>query len=168
MYYVCMYVCMNVCMCVYVCVYILCTMNHHHHHHHIAYSVSRLVPSSVPLTLDKSFDGSSFASFPTRFKIYIYIYIYTYIYIYIYLICKTTGPQTLSKSVLHRVQSSASCFNLHYPVFSLKSSSSGLHLLSSLPVTSNLPSLFFNNMFCKTVPTQYMTNPVSLSTFNCT
>jgi hypothetical protein len=50
--------------------------------------------------------------------------------------CLTTGPQPLHKRVLYVVQSSASYFNLLYPLFSLKSSSSCLLLLHCLPVTS--------------------------------
>ena len=62
-----------------------------------------------------------------------------------------------------RSTDSASCFSLQYPVVSLKSSSSCLCLLTRLPVTSILPSLFFNNVFYKAIPTQYITNLVSFS-----
>jgi hypothetical protein len=54
----------------------------------------------------------------------------------------TTGPQPLSKRVLHRVRSSASCFSFQYLLFSLRSSSSCLHLFPRLSVTSILPSIF--------------------------
>ena len=57
-------------------------------------------------------------------------------------VCLTTGPQTLPKRVLHTVRSSASSFNLKCLLFSLWLSSSCLHLLSRLPVTSILPSTF--------------------------
>ena len=51
-----------------------------------------------------------------------------------------TGPPPLPMRVLHRVRSSASSFNFQYPLFSVRSSSSCLHL-SRLPVTV-LPSIF--------------------------
>jgi hypothetical protein len=57
-------------------------------------------------------------------------------------VCLTTGPQPPPKRVLHRVQSSASSFNVQYPLFSLRSSSSCLHLLPRLHVTSILPTIF--------------------------
>ena len=57
-------------------------------------------------------------------------------------VCLTTGPQSLPKRVLHSVRSKASFLNLQYPLFSLRSSSSCLHLLSRLPITSILPSSF--------------------------
>jgi len=57
-------------------------------------------------------------------------------------VCLTTGPQTLPKRVLHRLRSSASSFNLKCLLFSLRPSSSCLHHLSRLYVTSTLPSIF--------------------------
>ena len=56
----------------------------------------------------------------------------------------TTGPQPLPKPVLHTVRSSASSFNFHFPLFSLRSPSSCLRLLPRLPVTSILPSIFLS------------------------
>ena len=53
-----------------------------------------------------------------------------------------SGLYPLPKRVLHRERSSASYFNLLLPLFSLRSSSSFLRLLSRLPVTSILPSVF--------------------------
>jgi hypothetical protein len=44
----------------------------------------------------------------------------------------TRGPQPLPKRVLHTVQSSASSFNSQYPLFTVRSSSSCLCLLSRL------------------------------------
>ena len=82
--------------------------------------------------------------------------------------CLTTGPQPLPKRVLHRVWSSASYFNLQYPLFTLRLSSSCLCLLPRLPVTSILPSLplslslSLNKVFLVAVPTQDVTNLVSL------
>ena len=82
----------------------------------------------------------------------------------------TTGPQPLQKQFLHRVQSSASSFNFHYPLISLRSSSSCLRLLPPLPITSNLHSIFLSIMYfvrqflCKMWPTQYQ---VSLLTCIC-
>ena len=52
--------------------------------------------------------------------------------------CVTTGLQPLSQRILHRVQSSGSSFNFHYPPFSLRSSSSCLPLLPRLPVVSSI------------------------------
>jgi hypothetical protein len=52
--------------------------------------------------------------------------------------CLTTGPQPLP----HTSRSGASTINLHYPVVSLRSSSSCLRLLPRLLVTLTLPSIF--------------------------
>jgi hypothetical protein len=57
-------------------------------------------------------------------------------------VCLTTAPQPLREQVLHTVRSSASSSNLQYPLVSLSSFSSSLHLLSRLCVTSFLPSIF--------------------------
>jgi hypothetical protein len=46
------------------------------------------------------------------------------------------------KKVLHRVRSSASSLSLQYPLLSLRSFSSCLRILTRLPVTSTLPSIF--------------------------
>ena len=54
--------------------------------------------------------------------------------------------------------------NFHYPVFTLRSSANCLRLRPHLPVTYNLS---FSNMFQKAVPTQDVTNPVSLPSFYC-
>jgi len=62
------------------------------------------------------------------------------------------------------MRSSASSFNLQYPLFSLSSYSSCLLFLPCLPATSSL-YLSFNNVLQKTVPTQDMTNPVNLPSF---
>jgi hypothetical protein len=43
-----------------------------------------------------------------------------------------------------------------------------LRLLSRLPATYILPSIFFHNVFQKEVPTQYVTNPVSFPSLYCT
>jgi len=56
-----------------------------------------------------------------------------------------TSPQPLRKPVLHTVRSSAS-FSFHYPLVSLRSSSSCLRLLPLLPVTSSF-YLSFNKVF---------------------
>ena len=53
-----------------------------------------------------------------------------------------THLQPLPKQVLQKVSSSSSSFNFQYPLVSLRSSSSYLRLLSRLPVTSILPSIF--------------------------
>jgi len=56
--------------------------------------------------------------------------------------CLTTGIRPLPKTVLHTVRSTASSINLHYPLFSLRSSGSCLHLFPRLSVTSTLSSTF--------------------------
>jgi len=69
-------------------------------------------------------------------------------------------PLPVSKTVHHRTQFSASCFNFHYLIFSLGSSSSCLRLLPRLPATSTFPSVFptitrFRRQFlCKMWPIQ--------------
>ena len=55
----------------------------------------------------------------------------------------TKSPQPLPQPFLHTVRSSASSFNLQYPVFFLRLSVSSLILLPRLPATSILPSFFF-------------------------
>jgi hypothetical protein len=59
-------------------------------------------------------------------------------------VCLMTRPQPLLKWVLHRVQSSAASFNFQYPLFSIRSSSSFLHLLPHLQVTSIIFSIFIS------------------------
>jgi hypothetical protein len=54
-------------------------------------------------------------------------------------ICQTTGPKPLPKRFLHIVRSRASSFNWLYPLLSLRSSNSFLHLLPRLLVTSICP-----------------------------
>jgi hypothetical protein len=51
----------------------------------------------------------------------------------------TTGPQSVSKRVLHRKRSSTSFFNFQYSLLSLKSSSSYLGFLPCLPVVAITP-----------------------------
>ena len=69
------------------------------------------------------------------------------IFVIIHLIvCLTTGPKPLPKRALHIVQSRASSFKWEYPLLSLRSSNSFLHLLPCLPVTSIPPCIFpFSN-----------------------
>jgi len=57
-------------------------------------------------------------------------------------VCLTTGPKPLPKRALHIVRSRASSFKQEYPLLSLRSSSSFLHLLPRLPVTS-IPHFIF-------------------------
>jgi hypothetical protein len=57
-------------------------------------------------------------------------------------LCLATGPQPFPTRVVHTVRSTVSSFNFHYPLFSLRSSSSCLNLLPLLYVTSNLTSTF--------------------------
>ena len=56
-----------------------------------------------------------------------------------FLVCLTTGPQPLPKPVLHTVRSSASSFNFHYSIFSLKSSSSCLIVFLVFPSFLSFP-----------------------------
>jgi len=57
-------------------------------------------------------------------------------------VCLTTGPKPLPKRALHIVPSRASSFKWEYPLLSLRSSNSFLHLLPCLPVTSIPPYIF--------------------------
>jgi hypothetical protein len=56
-----------------------------------------------------------------------------------FVVCLKTDLQPLPKRVLHRGRPSSSSFSFQYPVLSLRSSSSCLHLLPLLLVTSVLP-----------------------------
>jgi len=64
-------------------------------------------------------------------------------------ICQSTGPKPLPKRFLHIVRSRASCFNWQYPLLSLRSSSSFLHLLPRLLVTSICPFIFPSITCCR-------------------
>jgi len=81
-------------------------------------------------------------------------------------ICLTRGPQPLPKPVLHTVRSSASSFNLQYPIFSLRSSSSCLRLLPRLPAISILSSICPSIMCFKR---QFLSklSPIQLTFFLC-
>jgi len=57
-------------------------------------------------------------------------------------VCLTTGPKPLPKRALHIVRSRDSSFKWEYPLLSLRSSNSFLHLLPCLPVTSLPPCIF--------------------------
>ena len=81
------------------------------------------------------------------------------------MVCLTAGPQPLPKTVLHRVRSSASSFNLQCLLFTLKSSSSCLLILLPLPVTSSL-YLSFNDVFKNAIPTQDGTITISFPSFS--
>ena len=60
-------------------------------------------------------------------------------------VCLTTGP----KRALHIVRSRASTFKWEYPLLSLRSSNSFLHLLPCLPVTSIPPCNFPSVTRCR-------------------
>jgi hypothetical protein len=77
-------------------------------------------------------------------------------------VCLTTGPKALPTPVLHTVRSSASSYNLQYPIFPLRPSSRCLLLLHRLPITVILRSVFPSITFTEAVPTQDVDNPVSL------
>jgi hypothetical protein len=55
---------------------------------------------------------------------------------------KWLGPHSLPQRPLHVLRYSASSFDFHYPLVSLKSSSSCSRLLPRLPITYNFPSIF--------------------------
>jgi len=58
-------------------------------------------------------------------------------YSFIHLVdCLTTGPKPLPKRALHIVRSRASFCEWEYPLLSVRSSTSFLHLLPCIPVTS--------------------------------
>ena len=73
--------------------------------------------------------------------------------------CITTGPQPLPKSVLHTVRSSASSFNLQYPILAQGHSVAAYHFYFVFP--SLLPSIvpsktYFRKQFlCKMWATQF-------------
>ena len=71
-----------------------------------------------------------------------------------------------SKRVLHSVQSSYSSFNYHYPLLSSRSFGSCLHLLSRLPVSSILSSVF-PSLICigRCSLSHSLPNPAFLSNF---
>jgi hypothetical protein len=75
------------------------------------------------------------------------------------IVCLMRGPLPFSKRVLHRVQSCARVSNSHI-FFTLTSSSGCLHCAIFF-----LSHLSFNSLFYQAVPTQVMTNPVSLPSF---
>jgi hypothetical protein len=62
------------------------------------------------------------------------------------LVCLTKGPRPLSQWVFHSVRSGVPSLNFKYPPFSLRTSSSYLHLL---PIISTLPSIFPSQMCFK-------------------
>jgi hypothetical protein len=64
-------------------------------------------------------------------------------------VCLTTGPKPLPKQALHIVRSRASSFKWEYPLLSLRSSNSFLHLLPCLPLTSIPPSIFPSITRCR-------------------
>ena len=68
---------------------------------------------------------------------------------FIQIVCLTTGPKPLLKRALHIVRSRASSFKWEYPLLSLRSSSSFLHLLPCLPVTSIPPFIFPSVTRCR-------------------
>ena len=61
-------------------------------------------------------------------------------------VCLTSGPKPPPKQALHTVRSRASSFKWEYPLLSLRSSSSFLHLL---PVTSITPFIFPSITRCR-------------------
>ena len=64
-------------------------------------------------------------------------------------VCLTTGPNPLPKRALHIVRSRASSFKWEYPLLSLRSSNSFLHLLPCLPLTSIPPCIFPSVTRCR-------------------
>jgi len=74
------------------------------------------------------------------------IFIHSFIHL---VVCLTTGPNPLPKRALHIVRSRASFFKWEYPLLSLRSSNSFLHLLSCFPVTSIPPCIFPSVTRCR-------------------
>jgi hypothetical protein len=70
------------------------------------------------------------------------------------LFCFAIGPKLLTKKVTYRMLSNASCFNLQYLLFSLRSSNSCLHLLRLLLTHSIFSSIkcFRRQLLCKIRP----------------
>ena len=64
-------------------------------------------------------------------------------------ICQKTGPKPLPKQFLHIVRSRASSFNWQYPLLSWRSSSSFLHLLPRLLITSICRFIFPSITCCR-------------------
>jgi hypothetical protein len=64
-------------------------------------------------------------------------------------VCLTTGPKPLPNRALHIVRSRASSFRWEYPLLSIRSSSSFLHLLPRLPFTSIHPFIFPSITCCR-------------------
>jgi hypothetical protein len=64
-------------------------------------------------------------------------------------VCLTTGPKPLPKPALHIVRSRASSFKWEYHLLSLGTSSSFLHLLPRLPVSSIPPFIFPSITHCR-------------------
>jgi hypothetical protein len=75
---------------------------------------------------------------------FIHSFIHPFIHSFIHSLCSLSYDRSLasSKASSPEVRSSASCFSLHYLLFSLRSSSSCLHVLPRLPVIYLLPSNF--------------------------
>jgi hypothetical protein len=70
---------------------------------------------------------------------FIHSFFHSFVYSTIHsILCLTIGPQTLPKLVLHRERSGASSFSFPYPVLSLRSPGSYLHLLPHLVFISIL------------------------------
>jgi hypothetical protein len=81
-----------------------------------------------------------------------YTYNFTCVFFYTSchsIVCLTTGPKPLPKRALHIVRSRASPFKWEYPLLSLRSSCSFLHLLPHLPVTSIPPFIFPSVSRCR-------------------
>jgi len=79
-------------------------------------------------------------------KIYNFLNTHTFFLVVIYLM---TGLKPLPKRALHIVRSRASSFKWEYPLLSLRSSNSFLHLLPCLPVTSIPPCVFPSITHCR-------------------
>ena len=116
--------------------------------------LGRVNPENVHTEMD---DFLGVRNLPTRYdRNFILINFYETIFIHS-VICLAADPWTLPKPVLHRVRSTASALKFQYPCFPLRSSSSCIRLIC----------LSVNSMFQKTVPTQTVTNPISLSPWYC-
>ena len=84
------------------------------------------------------------------------------------IVCVLSCPLSPPQSVLHTVHSNVFSFSFQYPPISFMSAS-GCFCFPSSSSHQFYPSLclFFNNSFYTAVPTQDLTNPVSLPSFYC-
>ena len=112
-------------------------------------SLSKMWHTSVTLhnvTYMSRFIDSSYSPHGSEYKACQYQYNTSFHHL---VVCFVTGPKPLPKRALHIVQSRASSFKWEYPLLSLRSSNSFLHLPPCLPVTSIPPCIFPSLTRCR-------------------